>query len=88
MYRCATASTTPRSPYVDDEVVADAEFRTRSGHYALAGEGLAAGRDSADPVSKEYSSGFAFTGGQIHKVIYDVGIHRLGAPTRRHLARD
>jgi hypothetical protein len=59
--------------YVDDAAVATTEFRTQSGHYALAGEGLAVGRDSADPVSTEYTSGFAFSGGRIFKVIYDVG---------------
>ena len=31
------------------------------------------GRDSADPVSTEYSPGFAFTGGRIFKVTFDVG---------------
>ncbi len=77
--------------YVDEEAVASAEFRTQTGHYALCGEGLAVGRDSADPVSTEYTSGFAFTGGRIHEVIYDVGTdgyvdleRRLGAM----LARD
>jgi hypothetical protein len=34
---------------------------------------VAVGRDSADPVSNEYASGFAFTGGRIFKVTYDVG---------------
>jgi len=77
--------------YVDDEAAATADFRTQSGHYALAGEGLAVGRDSADPVSAEYSSGFAFTGGRVFTVTYDVGDdeyvdleRRLGA----RLARD
>ena len=77
--------------YVDDAAIATADFRTQSGHYALAGEGLAVGRDSADPVSNEYSPGFAFTGGRIFKVTYDVGDNayvdverRLGAI----LARD
>ena len=37
----------------------------RPGHFALCGEGLAVGRDSADPVSKEYGPGFDFTGGTI-----------------------
>ena len=55
------------------QAVATADFRTQSGHYALCGEGVAVGRDSADPVSTEYSPGFAFTGGQIFKVTYDVG---------------
>ena len=40
--------------HVDDAAVASADFRIQSGHYALAGEGLAVGRDSADPVSTEY----------------------------------
>jgi arylsulfatase len=59
--------------YLDHESVATADFRTQSGHYALCGEGVAVGRDSADPVSTEYSRGFAFTGGRIFKVTYDVG---------------
>lgn len=59
--------------YVDDEAVGRANFRTQSGHYALCGEGVAVGRDSADPVSTEYSPGFAFTGGRIFKVTFDVG---------------
>ncbi len=59
--------------YVDAEVAATGDFRTQSGHYALAGEGLAVGRDSADPVSAEYTSGFTFTGGKIIKVVYDIG---------------
>jgi len=29
-------------------------------------------RDTGDPVSKEYPAGFAFTGGQVFKVIYDI----------------
>jgi arylsulfatase len=58
--------------YVDDKVVANGDFRTQSGHYALAGEGIAVGRDSGDPVSHEYGPGFEFTGGEIHKVIYDL----------------
>jgi len=58
--------------YVDARPTVNGEFRTQSGHYALAGEGLAIGYDSADRVSKEYDSKFAFTGGQISKVIYDI----------------
>jgi arylsulfatase A-like enzyme len=58
--------------YVDEKVSGTADFRTQSGHYALAGEGLAIGYDSGDRVSSEYNSKFAFTGGQIIKVIYDI----------------
>jgi hypothetical protein len=32
------------------------------------------GRDSADPVSTEYTSGFTFTAGTIHNVVYDTYI--------------
>jgi len=58
--------------YVDDNAAGSADFRTQSGHYALAGEGLAIGYDSGDRVSAEYSSKFAFSGGEIIKVIYDI----------------
>ena len=51
--------------YVDDQVVAEGELRTQPGHFALCGEGLSIGHDSGDPVSKEYSAGFPFTGGRI-----------------------
>jgi arylsulfatase len=59
--------------HVDDKAVAARQFRTQSGHYALVGEGLAVGRDSADPVSAEYTSGFVFTCGRITTVTYDIG---------------
>jgi hypothetical protein len=58
--------------YVDEKAVGSAAFRTQSGHYALAGEGLALGRDTGDPVSKEYMGQFPFAGGQIFKVVYDI----------------
>jgi hypothetical protein len=58
--------------YVDEKMIASGDFRTQSGHYALAGEGLAVGYDSGDRVSAEYDSKFAFTGGQVIKVIYDI----------------
>ena len=59
--------------YVDGKIIAQAPFRTQSGHYALTGEGLCIGYDSGDPVSKAYSNTFSFSGGEIHKVIYSVG---------------
>src|SRR5262249_41784632 len=58
--------------FVDDKAVGTGDFRAQSGHYALAGEGLAVGYDSADRVSAEYDSKFPFTGGRIIKVVYDV----------------
>ena len=58
--------------YIDDEAVASADIRTQLGRYALTGEGLAVGYDSGDVVSAEYGPGFAFSGGEIHSVVYDV----------------
>jgi arylsulfatase len=58
--------------YVDEEVVTSGDFRVQTGHYALAGEGLAIGYDSGDAVSTAYKPRFPFTGGRIVKVIYDV----------------
>ena len=59
--------------YLDDKVVAEAPFRTQTGHYALCGEGLSVGIDTGDSVSSEYKPTFEFTGGRVVKVIYDVG---------------
>jgi arylsulfatase A-like enzyme len=58
--------------YVDENVAGSADFRVQTGHYALAGEGLAIGYDSGDPVSSAYKSRFPFSGGRIVKVVYDV----------------
>jgi arylsulfatase A-like enzyme len=58
--------------YIDDKVVDEQPLRTQPGHFALCGEGLSVGRDTADPVSREYSSPFAFTGGRIAKVEVDI----------------
>lgn len=58
--------------YVDENAVGSGDFLVQTGHYGLAGEGLAIGYDSGDPVTSEYKSRFPFTGGAIVKVIYDV----------------
>jgi arylsulfatase len=58
--------------YVDDAPVDSGRFRTEAGHYALCGEGLCIGYDSGDAVSTDYKGAFAFTGGRVRKVIYDV----------------
>jgi hypothetical protein len=58
--------------YVDDDAVGNAKFRTQTGHYALCGEGLCIGYDSGDAVSSAYQGKFAFAGGRIIKVIFDV----------------
>ena len=75
--RRATASTARRSApptlYVDDVAVAKSEWKTQPGHFALCGEGLTIGRDSSDPVTKEYGAPFAFTGGRIKVVEINIG---------------
>jgi arylsulfatase len=58
--------------YIDDKIVAEDDFRGVVGFFSLCGEGLCIGYDSADPVSKEYDTKFEFTGGKIHKVMFDL----------------
>jgi arylsulfatase len=58
--------------YVGENVADSGDFRVQTGHYALAGEGLAIGYDSGDAVSAAYKPRFPFSGGRIVKVIYDV----------------
>ena len=77
--------------YVDDKASGTGDVRTQSGHYALAGEGLAVGRDTGDPVTKEYRGQNPFQGGQVIKVVYDVGGDQYVDAERRlaaALARD
>ncbi|MDO9412290.1 MAG: hypothetical protein Q7T81_06915 [Pseudolabrys sp.] len=58
--------------YVGENVADSGDFRVQTGHYGLAGEGLAVGYDSGDAVSAAYKPRFSFSGGRIVKVIYDV----------------
>jgi arylsulfatase len=59
--------------YINDKAVGEMKMRTQPGKFALAGEGLCVGRDSADAVSKEYTAPNPFTGGTIKKVTINVG---------------
>jgi arylsulfatase A-like enzyme len=59
--------------YVDELAVAKSEWKTQPGHFALCGEGLSVGRDTADPVSQEYTAPYAFTGGRIKVVEINIG---------------
>ncbi len=59
--------------YIDEAEVAEGKIRTQIGNFALCGDGLCVGRDSSDPVSKEYSAGFEFEGGTIQGVAVSVG---------------
>ncbi|MCH8983999.1 MAG: arylsulfatase [Acidobacteria bacterium] len=60
------------SLYIDTEPVGKAEIRTQPGVFALSGDGLSVGRDSASPVSPDYTPPFEFTGGEIERVVIDV----------------
>jgi arylsulfatase A-like enzyme len=75
----------PLKLYIDDEVVAEQEIKTMTGHFALCGEGLSIGYDSGDSVSSEYKPTFAFTGGAIAKVVFDVADDAY-IDVERHLA--
>lgn len=77
--------------YINDVPIASADFRTQTGHYALAGEGLAIGYDSGDPVTRDYDYGFRFQGGRIYRVVYDIaddGYVDLERKFAARLARD
>ena len=62
----------PCKLYIDDEVVAEADLQTQTGHFALCGEGLCIGYDGGDTVTTMYPAGFHFTGGEIVKVVFDI----------------
>ena len=57
--------------YLDDHELASAPIRTQM-RFSLCGEGLCIGYDSGDAVSSEYKPRFDFTGGTLHKVVFDV----------------
>ena len=58
--------------YMDGEPAAEGEIVTQPGFFCLVGDGICVGRDSASPVSPEYSPPFSFTGGEIDRVVVDV----------------
>ena len=62
------------SLYHGDKKVGEGRIKTQPGGFAIAGEGLCAGRDSGEAVTGDYpgTSPWAFTGGTIHRVAVDV----------------
>jgi arylsulfatase A-like enzyme len=58
----------------DEETVGEAKIKTQPGKFSLAGEGLNVGKEGAEPVTDDYPGGspWGFTGGTIHRVIFDV----------------
>lgn len=76
----------PLKLYVDDEVVAEQEIKTMTGHFSLCGEGLCIGYDGGDAVSSAYDGDrFTFSGGKIVKVVFDVADDAY-VDVERHLA--
>ncbi|MEU4341832.1 arylsulfatase [Nocardia sp. NPDC023852] len=62
------------SLYYGDHKVGGGRIRTQPGKFSIAGEGLNAGRDSAEAVTDDYpgTRPWAFTGGTLHRVAVDV----------------
>jgi arylsulfatase len=58
--------------FVDDQVVAEAPWKTQAGHFTLGGDGICVGYDSEDKVSEEYESPNEFADGRIIGVAVDV----------------
>ncbi len=58
--------------YIDDEAAGSSDLITQPGYFALTGDGLSVGRDSASPVTSDYRPPFPFTGGTIERVVVDV----------------
>ncbi len=63
--------------YIDEQVVGLANIKTQPGAFGLAGAGLTVGRDSGQPVSKEYRAPFRFEGGTIKQVTVDLRGERV-----------
>jgi hypothetical protein len=58
--------------HVDEDAVATGPMRAQLAQFTLCGDGLCVGRDSADAVSKEYTSPARFKGGTIVQVEVNV----------------
>ncbi len=75
----------PLKLYVDDEVVAEQEIRTMTGHFSLCGEGLCIGYDGGDAVSERVRPRLRVHRRQIAKVVFDVADDAY-VDVERHLA--
>ncbi|MGV9615194.1 arylsulfatase [Nocardia xishanensis] len=60
--------------YYGERKVGEGRIKTQPGKFSIAGEGLHAGRDSAEAVTDDYPGTFPweFTGGTLHRVAVDV----------------
>ena len=59
---------------VGEEPVGQGRIRTQPGKFSIAGEGLAIGRDTGEPVTADYpgQAPWPITGGTIHRAAVDV----------------
>ena len=77
--------------YIDETEVGSAEIVTQPGFFALTGDGLCVGRDSASPVSADYAVPIPFNGWTIDRVfVYVSGDHYVDHEKEvlAYLARD
>lgn len=77
--------------YINDRQVGENKIMTQPGYFALCGEGLAIGRDTGQPVSRDYQSPYEFKGGIIKNVVVDVSgepYRNLERELRSMMARD
>ena len=79
--------------HVGDRTVGEGRIKTQPGKFSLAGEGLNVGKDTAEPVTDDYSgtSPWPFVGGTIHKAVVDVSgepFEDLAQEARMAFARD
>jgi arylsulfatase A-like enzyme len=58
--------------YIDKDEVGRGKIVTQPAYFCVVGDGICVGRDSASPVTPNYASPYAFTGGTIDKVVVDV----------------
>jgi len=78
---------------VGEEAVGQGRIRTQPGKFSIAGEGLAIGRDTGEPVTADYpgQAPWPFTGGTIHRAAVDVSgqpFVDLAAEVRMAFMRD
>src|SRR5262249_6220307 len=79
--------------HVGDRTVGEGRIKTQPGKFSLAGEGLNVGKDTAEPVTDDYSgtSTWPFVGGTIHRAVVDVSgepFEDLAQEARMAFARD
>jgi hypothetical protein len=73
--------------------VGEGRIKTQPGKFSIAGEGLNVGKDTAEPVTDDYSgaSPWPFVGGTVRKAVVDLSgqpFEDLAQEARMAFARD